>query len=47
MTAIAGGGANMTPDWPILRKPYRGDDLLQAIETALDAGAVGGGIGLI
>ncbi len=41
MSAIAGAEANVTQDWPILRKPYRGDDLLRAIETALVAGSIG------
>ena len=41
MSAIAGAEANVRQDWPILRKPYRGDDLLQAIEAALVAGSIG------
>jgi PAS domain S-box-containing protein len=40
MTAMAGVADAATQDLPILRKPYRGDDLSQAIETALDAAAM-------
>jgi CheY-like chemotaxis protein len=40
MTGIAGEDA--TQDLPILRKPYRCDDLSQAIEAAFDAAALAG-----
>lgn len=37
MTAFSGAGEEAMHDLPILRKPYRCDDLSQAIEAALDA----------
>jgi PAS domain S-box-containing protein len=40
MTAMAGAADAAAQDLPILRKPFRGDDLSQAIESAVEAAAV-------
>jgi len=41
MTAMAGGAEAAMQDLPILRKPFRGDDLSEAIEAALGAASLG------
>ncbi|HVC62341.1 MAG TPA: ATP-binding protein [Acetobacteraceae bacterium] len=40
MTALSGVAVDATQDLPILRKPYRCDDLSRAIEAALEAAAL-------
>ena len=37
MTGLAGAAEDAMQDLPILRKPYRSDDLAQAIAAALDS----------
>jgi DNA-binding LytR/AlgR family response regulator len=40
MTGADHAAADVMRDLPVLKKPYRCDDLMQAIESALDAAAL-------